>query len=110
MSAKQKRSLAWVLGVVLLAAAGVGAVYDRGNDPLLGPRAPADAPPPAPAAADDQGRVVCFGHVDVEFGVRSLHPLRQGRVAEVLVPEYAAVKKGDPILRLDDRQERALVE
>ncbi len=47
--------------------------------------------------------MVCTGYVDLEHGVRSLAPLRPGRVAEVLAKENQEVEAGTPLLRLDDR-------
>jgi multidrug resistance efflux pump len=56
-------------------------------------------------AAADGGKegVVCIGYVDVEHGVRTLAPLRPGRVVEVLVHENQTVEAGQPLLRLDDK-------
>ena len=46
--------------------------------------------------------VVCTGYVDLEHGVRSLAPIRPGRVAEVLAKETQHVESGTPLLRLED--------
>lgn len=54
--------------------------------------------------------VVCFGHVDVEFGVQSLSPLQTGRIVDIKVREHAQVHKGDVILSLDDRAPRHTVQ
>jgi multidrug resistance efflux pump len=50
--------------------------------------------------------VVCFGHVDVEQRVASLHAVQPGRLAEVLVRESEAVKSGAVLLRLEDEAHR----
>jgi HlyD family secretion protein len=46
--------------------------------------------------------VVCTGYVDLEHGIRSLAPLRPGRVAEILVKENQHVEAGTAVLRLED--------
>jgi membrane fusion protein (multidrug efflux system) len=51
----------------------------------------------------DKEGVVCIGYVDVEHGVRTLAPLRPGRVVEVLVHENQTVEAGQPLLRLDEK-------
>jgi len=50
-----------------------------------------------------------FGHVDVETGVSSLYPSQPGRVMEIVVGENDDVKKGAPLLKLDDRLAQARV-
>ena len=55
------------------------------------------------SANSDKEGVVCIGYVDVEHGVRTLAPLRPGRVAEVFVHENQTVEAGQPLLRLDDK-------
>lgn len=56
------------------------------------------------SATDDDAEegVVCTGFVDLEHGVRSLAPLRPGRVAAILAHETQHVEAGAPILRLED--------
>ena len=58
------------------------------------------------AVRNDRARLLGPEHVDVEFGIQSLHPLQPGRVKEVLVHDAARVKSGKELLRLDDRQAR----
>ncbi|MBL8793924.1 MAG: HlyD family efflux transporter periplasmic adaptor subunit [Planctomycetia bacterium] len=53
--------------------------------------------PPIPAT------LVCYGNIDVEPGVIPLFPLQPGRITEVLVKESQAVKKGQPLLKIDDQ-------
>jgi HlyD family secretion protein len=67
------------------------------------------APPPSPAGTAGEGRegIVCFGTVDLEHGVASLHPLQPGRVAEVLVAEGQQVARGAELLRLEDALARS---
>jgi multidrug resistance efflux pump len=55
--------------------------------------------------------VIAFGYVDLQDGVRSLHPtVPGGRVTEVLVKEGESVPAGAVLLRLDDTQARKKVE
>ena len=84
MPTTRSHSRLWVavLAVVAVAAAGANWLYHLHS---AGPPSPGDTSPPA--ERDSTLRVVAFGHVDVEFGVRSLYPLQPGRVAEVLVHE-----------------------
>ncbi|HZV04366.1 MAG TPA: HlyD family efflux transporter periplasmic adaptor subunit [Gemmataceae bacterium] len=60
----------------------------------------------------DSGKegVVCTGYVDLEHGIRSLAPLRPGRVAAILANENEHVKAGTPILQLDDEDAKLLIE
>jgi HlyD family secretion protein len=60
----------------------------------------------------DNGKegVVCTGYVDLEHGIRSLAPLRPGRVAAILTNENEHVKSGTPILQLEDEDAKFLVE
>jgi multidrug resistance efflux pump len=54
--------------------------------------------------------VVCFGHFDLENGVRELHPTLPGRVADVLVREGESVPAGAVLLRMDDTLARRRVD
>ena len=54
--------------------------------------------------------VVCTGYVDLEHGIRSLAPLRPGRVAAILAKENQHVETGAAILRLEDDDARFQVE
>lgn len=58
----------------------------------------------------EQEGVVCTGYVDLEHGIRSLAPLRPGRVAAILAKETQQVASGTPILRLEDQDARFQVE
>ncbi len=87
---RRHRTTLWLLGLALTAGAlAAGAALTSGTGTA------SEAPPPAPPG------VVCFGHVDVEYGVTTLCPVQSGRVAEVLVRENEAVKAGTVLLRLD---------
>lgn len=88
----------WWIGVVVLLTAAIGANWLFFNQyGSSRPVTPRHSPEPEP------GEVVCFGHVDVEFGVQSLYPLQPGRIVAIPVHEHARVKSGDVLLRLDDR-------
>ena len=93
------RYYVWFTGLAGLAASVAGLVWKAGGSNDTGA-----APPPVV----EQG-VVCFGHVDVKYGVTSLLPLQTGRVAEVLVGENEAVKAGAVLLRLEDTLARERV-
>lgn len=54
------------------------------------------------AVDDVEQGVVCSGYVDLEHGVRSLAPVRPGRVAEVIAKETQHVSAGASLLRLED--------
>lgn len=102
MSLPGNRSRWWLVLMVLLLTTVAGAnwfFYFRNVD-----RSSAALDASALQDAEPAGVVVCFGHVDVEYGVQSLSPVQSGRVIEVAVREYAEVKAGDVLLRLDDRQ------
>ncbi len=106
MSRTQRQSPVWLVVLALLAAATAGGNW------FLRFHAPDSAKAQemtAPTAADADARVVCFGHVDVEFGVRSLYPAQPGRVVEVLVHEGDAVEARQPLLRIDDTHANLLV-
>jgi multidrug resistance efflux pump len=91
-----RRRLSWGLGGTALAVVLVGARVLN---------SPSRAAPASANRPDGRG-VVCFGHVDVEHGVTSLHPLLGGRVTAVEVRENQQVKAGAVLLRLDDFQAR----
>jgi multidrug resistance efflux pump len=59
-------------------------------------------------AADAQ--VVGFGHVDVESGVVGLAPAQAGRIIAMDVRENQAVRAGDVLLRIDDREAKLRVQ
>jgi multidrug resistance efflux pump len=93
------RYIVWFAGLTGLAAGTAGVVLTDGRG---------DTAAAGPPAAVESG-VVCFGHVDVKYGVASLLPLRSGRVAEVLARENQAVTAGAVLLRLEDDLARARV-
>jgi HlyD family secretion protein len=102
MSTSPGHSRLWIAAVVVLAVATVGAnwyLYFR--DSGHGARLTSDN---AEDPTASRAQVVCFGHVDVEYGVQSLYPLQPGRVKEVLVHDAARVKSGKALLHLDDSQ------
>jgi len=101
-------ALKWFLlvGIVLLLF-GVGAairyrqeesVANASGSPLRLRAGSVSDEPPANSAAG----VVCTGYVDLEHGIRSLAPLRPGRVAAILAKENQHVEAGAAILRLED--------
>lgn len=90
---------AWVLGVLLLVASAAGTGWVLHAPPSEG--TPKDDA--GKSSALGEGRIVCFGLVDVEPGVASLVPVQQGRVVAVPVKEGDEVKAGQELLRLDDR-------
>lgn len=65
---------------------------------------------PAQGSPTTESGVICFGYVDVKHGVRSLSPLRSGRVVEVVVEENASVPADAVLIRLDDRPARLRVD
>jgi multidrug resistance efflux pump len=54
--------------------------------------------------------VVCTGYVDLEHGIRSLAPLRPGRVAAIFVKEGQHVEAGAALLRLEDEDAKFQLE
>jgi multidrug resistance efflux pump len=102
-----------ILGLVLLVV-GVGGAGWVANH-FWGPSA--QAPDSAnrqrelPGTTDDgEEGVVCTGYVDLEHGVRSLAPLRPGRIAAILVKETEHIEAGTAILRLEDEDAKFPVE
>jgi multidrug resistance efflux pump len=93
-----------LMGLALLIA-GVGAAI---RYPLSATRYPPE--PPADSAAQATEGVVCTGFVDLEHGIRSLAPLRPGRVAALLVEENQHVEPDTPLLRLEDEDAKLQVE
>ncbi|MGH7227325.1 MAG: hypothetical protein ACRELF_29275, partial [Gemmataceae bacterium] len=50
----------------------------------------------------DEQRWFSLGTVDVDSGITPLYPLQIGRVKSVVAKENVSVKKGAPLLHLDD--------
>jgi multidrug resistance efflux pump len=106
MTSSPGHSRLWVVAVALLAAATIGANYFYFfRDSNSHARAAGTEDP----IEERSGQVVCFGHVDVEYGVQSLSPLQPGRVKEVLVHDGTRVKSGQALLRLDSRNANNLL-
>jgi multidrug resistance efflux pump len=108
MTSTPPHSRLWVVGVVLLAIATIGAnyfLYFRERTPNGGEIT--SVPDEPPVGVDS---VVCFGHVDVEYGVQSLYPLQPGRVDQVLVHDGENVKANAELLRMDDGQAKHLLQ
>lgn len=94
-----------VLGLVLLVGGVGGASWIANHwwaSSTSTPTGGADASP----ADDTEEGVVCTGYVDLEHGIRTLAPVRPGRVAALLVKEMQHVDSGTPLLRLDDEDAR----
>jgi len=87
----------WLLGVILLLGSALGASW------MLNLPAPGIAQTP-PGEPPIRG-VVGSGFVDVENGVRFLHPLQQGEVKAAYFKEGDAVKKGDIIISIDNKMQ-----
>lgn len=85
-------ALIWVGVILLIASIGGPAWYFTRPTPP-----PSDT---GPALADLD--VVCNGRVDIDGTTFSLDPALPGRVVELYAKETAVVKKGDPILKMDD--------
>src|SRR5579871_4686044 len=103
----------WCLLVaIVLLLVGVGAairyplaaVPYRPEKPAFDGQATEDSSPKGGAG------VVCTGYVDLEHGIRSLAPLRPGRIAEIVAKENQHLETGGVILRLDDEDARSQVE
>jgi multidrug resistance efflux pump len=88
-----------ILGIILLlVGVGVGAAI---HYPLSAVRYP-----PEKSADSEQPiaeGVVCTGYVDLEHGIRSLAPLRPGRIVKILAKENQHAEAGAAILRLEDQ-------
>ncbi|MCI0684505.1 MAG: HlyD family efflux transporter periplasmic adaptor subunit [Gemmataceae bacterium] len=94
----------WLLMVVLLVGTAVGASLAFNNGNPFGKAAPkTKADNPAPPM------VVALGLVDGDPSVAKPLPLVPGRIVEVIA-EGTEVKKGDPLLKLDDRMYQATVD
>jgi multidrug resistance efflux pump len=91
--------LFWILGLLLLVGSVAGArmVLNNGQG-----NKDAENPNPSGNAPGDR---ICLGYVDSEHGIAALYPAQTGRVTWV-VSENKKVRKGDVLLRLDDRQAR----
>jgi multidrug resistance efflux pump len=86
------------LGLLLLAATGVGAAVAMRLRADEGSRLAA-----SPGQSTRTGlHPVAIAYVDVRNGVTPLYPLQPGRVAKILVEENVEVKAGQPLFQLDD--------
>lgn len=101
-----KKITSWRLWFVVLGCLGaVGLTIYLGNlragdvppAPLEKPLTESRAPAPLPGGA------MLIGFADADPGVTALMPLSAGRIVEIPAQEDTAVKKGDVLLRLDDR-------
>ncbi|HEY7330114.1 MAG TPA: HlyD family efflux transporter periplasmic adaptor subunit [Gemmataceae bacterium] len=100
-----------LVGVVLLLV-GVGAAI---RYPLSSVHYPYDKAVTKGQGIEDSGQksvagVVCTGYVDLEHGIRSLSPLRPGRVAEIIAKENQHLEAGEVILRLENEDAKLQVE
>jgi HlyD family secretion protein len=100
-----------ILGVAILLV-GVGAAIRL---PLSALQSPSGSTKDNEQRTAESGQqtvegVVCTGYVDLEHGIRSLAPLRPGRVAAILAKEDEHVDGCTPILRLEDRDAKFQVE
>jgi multidrug resistance efflux pump len=103
--------LSLVLGIAILLV-GVGAAI---RHPLSANRDPSETSADSGQRTTDSGEqtadgIVCTGYVDLEHGIRSLAPLRPGRVAAILAKENQHVASGTPIFRLEDQDAKFQVE
>lgn len=97
----------WMTVLAVLTATAAGANWYFHYHSAAPPQQPDSAS--THARTDENQPIVCFGHVDVEQGVRSLYPLQPGRVAEVPVKETDFVRANTVLLRLDDHLAALLV-
>jgi multidrug resistance efflux pump len=80
--------IVWAIGVILLVGTVVGVGFGFNHSPV----SQVDSAPPA---------IMAVGNIDGEFGVSKLYPLQPGRLIKT-VPEGTLVKKGEPLLWLDE--------
>jgi multidrug resistance efflux pump len=81
-----------VAGLAVLAVGGLVSFW---------PHIPLDSAPTTPDAPPTS--LVCYGTVDSRHGMLLLQPARAGRVVRVLARENQSVRKGTPLVQLDDR-------
>lgn len=89
----------WLLGVMALVTSVVGAGLLHNSKPLAA--GPQDTEATTRSQTVGLG-VVCIGHYDIEGGMLKLVPLQPGPVTEVLCYEGQAVKKGTPLVKVED--------
>ncbi len=102
--------IALILGIVLLVVGVGAAIHYRQDDPVANASGSSDTKRAGSAGDDEPNGVVCTGYVDLEHGIRSLAPLRPGRVAAILAHETQHIEAGAPILRLEDQDAKFQVE
>lgn len=95
-TAGRSHRLFWIAGILLLAGSLLGANY------VLNGAHPVSASKPEVEKPQTPYGIVALGFSDIEAGVASLYPVQQGRVVE-LAEEGRSVKKGDLLLRVDNR-------
>jgi multidrug resistance efflux pump len=92
----------WFLGILLLAGTALGAAWALNHGSTDKGAAPVESAPPPPG-------VVALGMVDSDPEIRKLRPPVAGKITEV-APEGKLLKKGDRILRLDNRTAALLLD
>jgi multidrug resistance efflux pump len=100
------RRTLWLLGLILLAASTPAAAF-LFNYSATGSSLTAVHPTAGSTDSSDSAGVVCFGQVDLKYGVTALFPLQPGRVEKVLVEEGQTVEKGTVLLQLEEETARS---
>lgn len=103
-AAPRTHRLFWFVGILLLIGTAVGAGYALNNSVAPNNGSSAPRQPQVPDKTTPPG-AVCIGLVDIEPGVTQLYPVQPGRVTWI-IEEDKTVKKGDVLLKLDDRLAR----
>ncbi len=80
----------WAIGITLLIGTLVGVGFGFNH-----------APPTVTSEIVAPPAIMAVGYIDGEFGVSKLYPLQPGRLIKT-VPEGTVVKKGEPLLWLDE--------
>lgn len=99
------------LALLLVGVGGAGWMANRFWGLAAHPADKTGSPHEVSDSSDGENEgVVCTGYVDLEHGVRSLAPLRPGRVAAVLAREHVHIEADTPILRLEDEDAKLQLE